>query len=175
MAMMYLLLVLSAALIRFFAGYDSRFQSGRYITVKNTVLSRILTDSTSFFERTKRPRHDRGRMSVAGLVYYAALAAVIAVNAVFLILPPIPSEPWFLETSRLIMYADTLGDKISAAAIGLLMLSVLGYMVLGSARAVKTIKQRPLRFFISAFVVLALFALGGVGFHIVRALVFCFV
>ena len=48
MLMMYLVFVLSIFFIRILSGYDSRYQKGKYICIKNTVLSVILLDTIGY-------------------------------------------------------------------------------------------------------------------------------
>ena len=52
MVMIYLLFAMSIIFIRFLSGHDSRYESGKYLTVQNTILSKLLMDNTSLYERT---------------------------------------------------------------------------------------------------------------------------
>lgn len=128
MLMVYLLFIFCVLFIRIFAGYDSRFQSGKSIVIKNPTLRLLLLDSTSFFSGTKRLKKDINKMSIYGLTYYIVAACVLTVNLVLMFVPPIPTEPWVIETSKFIMYTDTLNKKISAIAIFLLLCAVFGWM-----------------------------------------------
>ena len=128
MLMVYLLFIFCVLFIRIFAGYDSRFQSEKSIVIKNPTLRLLLLDSTSFFSGTKRLKKDINKMSIYGLTYYIAAACVLTVNLVLMFVPPIPTEPWVIETSKFIMYTDTLNKKISAIAIFLLLCAVFGWM-----------------------------------------------
>ena len=62
MIMIYLLFAMSIFIIRILAGYDSRYQNGKYLSVKNTVLSKILLDSMSIYSRTKRLKKDKNKI-----------------------------------------------------------------------------------------------------------------
>ena len=124
MIMAYLLLAMCVLIIRGLAGYDSRFRKGKYITIKSTVLSKILLDTMSPYTRNLRPKRDRNKMSVTGAYLYSALLAVLVINLVFLLIPDIPSESWVIDTDRFFLFTSTLNDKISAISILLLFLSI---------------------------------------------------
>ena len=111
-------------IIRGVAGYDSRFRKGKYFTIKNAVLSKILLDNTSFYTRNVRPKRDRNKMSVPGAYLYSALLAVLVINLVLLLIPDIPCESWVIDTDKFFLFTSTLNDKISAISILLLFLSI---------------------------------------------------
>ena len=115
---------MSVVIIRAVAGYDSRFRKGKYFTIKNAVLSKILLGATSPYTRNLRPKRDRNKMSVTGAYLYSALLAVLVINLVFLLIPDIPSETWVIDTGRFFLFTSTLNDKISAISIFLLFLSI---------------------------------------------------
>ncbi len=174
MLMMYLLFIFCLFFIRILAGYDSRFQTGKYISIKNPVLRVVFLDSTSLFERTKRRQKDRGKMSVVGLVYYIAASVVIIINLVFLLVAKIPIEPWGVETNKFLMYTDTLNEKVCAIAIWLLLLSVFGYMAFLMVRFAKTMEQKWLRIFVRIVAVIMLGVVGCVSVYMLKELVSCF-
>ena len=94
MVMMYVLFLLSVMFIRGFAGYDSRKQKGKYILIKNQILSTLLLDKMIMLEKSNRLKKDRNKMSVTGLIYYIAASIVFIISIVFALVPDIPSEPW---------------------------------------------------------------------------------
>ena len=69
MIMMYLLFLLSLIVCRFFSGYDSRFQNGKYIIINSPKLRMLFVDEMSFFERKKRLKKDINKMTISGLVF----------------------------------------------------------------------------------------------------------
>ena len=125
MIMIYLLFAMSIFIIRTLAGYDSRYQNGKYLSIKNTVLSKILLDSMSIYSRTKRLKKDNNKMSICGIPFYVTAAFVLLINLVFLFIADIPIEPWCIETSKFIVCAKTFNDKISAISILLLLMSII--------------------------------------------------
>ena len=171
--MQYLLIIFCIVFIRCFAGYDSRFENGKYIYIKHPVLRVILTDSTSFFERTKRRKNDRDKMSVVGLLFYVVAALVILINIVLLLVPQMPIEPWAIPSTKF-KAIDTLNEKISVILVWLLLCAVMGYMITLCARSVKTIKQKWLRIFVYAILALAICTIGGTSFYMLKELVLCF-
>ena len=90
MVMVYLIFALSIFFVRLFAGYDSRYQKGKYISIKNTVLSAVLLDGMSIYGRTRRLKKDKNKMSFCGFPFYLGIGIVLLTNIVFLIIPDIP-------------------------------------------------------------------------------------
>ena len=108
MVMVYLIFALSIFFVRLLAGYDSRYQKGKYISINNTVLRIVLLDSMSIYGRTRRLKKDENKMSFCGIPFYLGIGIVLLTNIVFLIIPDIPIEPWGIETNKFIVYANTL-------------------------------------------------------------------
>ena len=175
MLMVYFLFLLSLAFIRLTAGYDSRVQGGKGFPIKHRVLSRILLDDDSFWERYNRPRKDRNKISVWGITFYVAAAVVFLINLVFWIVPDIPAEPWVVETEKFLLYADTLNEKVSAGAIMLLFMGIIESMLLSMISYTKRIEEKWLR--ILTYVVGAFGLCCGVAclVGIFCELFFCFV
>jgi nitrate reductase gamma subunit len=148
MVMVYLIFALSIFFVRLFAGYDSRYQKGKYISIKNTVLSAVLLDGMSIYGRTRRLKKDKNKMSFCGLPFYLGIGIVLLTNIVFLIIPDIPIEPWGMETNKFIVYANTLNDKISAIAILILFVSVINYIAISIIRSTKGTKPNWIKVFI---------------------------
>ena len=112
MVMVYLIFALSIFFVRLLAGYDSRYQKGKYISINNTVLRIVLLDSMSIYGRTRRLKKDENKMSFCGIPFYLGIGIVLLTNIVFLIIPDIPIEPWGIETNKFIVYANTLNDAL---------------------------------------------------------------
>lgn len=148
MIMVYLLFAMSIFMIRILAGYDSRYQSGKFLYVKNKALSKILLDSMSIYSRTKRLKKDKNKMSICGIPFYVAAAAVLLINLVFLFVADIPIEPWGIETSKFIVYATTLNDKIFAISILLLLMSIIGYIAVTIIHSTKETKPKWIKIFV---------------------------
>ena len=148
MIMVYLLFAMSIFMIRILAGYDSRYQNGKYVPVKNTVLSKILLDSMSIYSRTKRPKKDKNKMSIRGIPFYVAAATVLLINLVFLFIADIPIGPWGIETNKFIVYANTFNDKISAISILLLFSSVIGDIAFTIIHSTKETKPKWIKIFV---------------------------
>lgn len=148
MIMVYLLLVMSAVFIRALAGYDSRYQRGKYLSIKNTAISKILLDSTSFFQKTKRAKKDQNKMSVGGACLYAALAFVVLLNIALWIAPDLPCDAWIIDTARFFLFVDTLNEKISAISILLLFASVIAWLALFAGFSCKENCSKGIRIFV---------------------------
>ena len=133
MAMVYLIFIMTMYLIRIFAGYDSRYQKGKYFVIKNAVLSKILMDTMSF-DNSLRLKKDRNKISLCGVCFYAAAATVLLINVIFLLTPKIPAAPWVYETSRFLVATDSLNHEISAIAILLLLISTTVWMTFWALR-----------------------------------------
>ena len=148
MLVMYVLFLLSVIFIRGFAGYDSRKQKGKYILIKNRILSAFLLDEMIMFEKSYRPKKDRNKMSFVGLVYYIAASIVFIISIVFSIVPDIPSEAWTFQSAKFALLADTLNDKIVTIAITLLFCAVWNYIAVSIIRTAQNTKPLWLKIFI---------------------------
>ena len=138
---------MSIFMIRILAGYDSRYQNGKYLSVKNTVLSKILLDSMSIYSRTKRLKKDKNKISICGIPFYVAAVFVLLINLVFLFITDIPIEPWGIGTSKFIVYAKTFNDKISAISILLLLMSIIAYIAVTIIHSTKETKPKWIKVF----------------------------
>ena len=174
MIMIYLLFVMSIFFIRILAGYDSRYQKGKYISIKNTVLSVVLLDSMSIYGRTKRLKKDKNKMAICGIPFYLGIGIVLIINIVFLIIPKFPTEPWGIETNKFFVYANTLNDKISAIAILMLFASVIGYTDISIIRSTKETKPKWIKAFIWVVASLMLFVAVATGIYFFVELISCF-
>ena len=148
MVMTYMLFLFSLIFIRGFAGYDSRKKKGKYILIKNQILSTLLLDEMIMFEKSYRLKKDRNKMSFVGLVYYIAAFIVFIISVVFALVPDIPSEPWAFQSAKFALLADTLNDKIVTVAITLLLCAVLNYLAVSIIRITKDTKPTWLKIFV---------------------------
>ncbi len=150
MKMVCLLFALSVFFVRILSGYDSRYQKGKYLSIKSTVIGKIALDSMSIYARTSRLKKDRNKMSVLGVYLYSALAVILAINVVFLIIPDIPCENWVIDTDtgRFIVFANTLNNKISAISILLFFLSIIVCFAFTIISSTKEITPKWIKIFV---------------------------
>ena len=174
MLMMYLLFVLLIFIIRILSGYDSRYQKGKYISIKNTVLSVVLLDSMSIYRRTNRLKEDKNKMSICGIPFYLGIGIVFIINVIFLIIPDIPIEPWGIETNKFIVYANTLNHKISAIAIFILFALVVGYIAISVIRMTKETKPKWIRVLIWVLASFMIITVAALAIYFVIELISCF-
>ena len=175
MVMMYLLFLLSLVVCRFFAGYDSRFQHGKYIVIRHRRLRKLLVDEMSFFENKKRPKADINKMTLTGFVFYLySLVTLVLSVLLHFAVPKIPVEPWEIESDVFFMYADTLNEKLAASCIWFFFLSVILNLAVLMVRYTKAVKQKWIRMVthIASFVLVA--AVAYMLFETVRELIGCF-
>lgn len=150
MVMMYILFLFSLIFIRGFAGYDSRKQTGKYIIINNKAVSSLLLDKMMMLEKSYRPRKDRNKMSVVGLVYYIAAFIVFIISVVFTLVPDIPCKPWAFQSVKFALLADSLNDKIVAIAITSLLAAVFSYLAISIVKMTKDTKPTWLKIFVWA-------------------------
>ena len=143
MIMAYLVFVFCLLAIRAIAGYDSRVQTGKYVTMKSNFLSRVLLSRSVVVERKKRLKKDQNKMSVCGVAFYAAAGFTLLVNLFFLLVDDIPIASWVIDTESLSIYADTLNEKVSALLILLLFCSIAGHYTWLIFRTVKMENVKP--------------------------------
>ena len=174
MVMVYLIFALSIFFVRLLAGYDSRFQKGKYISIKNTVLSIVLLDSMSIYGRTRRLKKDKNKMSFCGIPFYLGIGIVLITNIVFLIIPDMPIEPWGIETNKFIVYANTLNDKISAIAILILFVSVIDYIAMSIINSTKETKPKWIKVFIWIVSALMIVTATASAIYFIVELMSCF-
>ena len=176
MIMLYLLFLVSFIICRFIAGYDSRFQKGKYIVINSPMLRKLLVDEMAFFERKKRLEKDINKMTFSGLFFYIYIFLTLIVCVVLnFIVPKTPSEPWVIETADFFMCADTLNEKLSAICIWLFFLSVISYIAVLMARHTKTEMQKWLRALTYIASVIILVAVAFMLYMMVKELINCFV
>ena len=174
MVMVYLIFALSIFFVRLLAGYDSRFQKGKYISIKNTVLSILLLDSMSIYGRTRRLKKDKNKMSFCGIPFYLGIGIVLITNIVFLIIPDMPIEPWGIETNKFIVYANTLNDKISAIAILILFTLVIDYIAVSIIHLMKEKKPKWIKIFIWIVAALMIVTATASAIYFIVELISCF-
>ena len=174
MVMVYLIFALSIFSVRLLAGYDSRYQKGKYISINNTVLRIVLLDSMSIYGRTRRLKKDKNKMSFCGIPFYLGIGIVLITNIVFLMIPDMPIEPWGIETNKFIVYANTLNDKISAIAILILFTLVIDYIAVSNIHLTKETKSKWIKIFIWIVAVLIIVAATASAIDFAVELISCF-
>lgn len=176
MVMMYLLFLISLVFCRFFAGYDSRYQNGKYVVVSNPKLRMLLMDEMSFFDRKKRPEKDRNRMTVSGLVLYIySLVTLILSVLLNFVVPKTPVEPWKIEADNFIMYADTLNEKLSAICLWIFFLAIISCTAILMVRYTKTEKQRWIKILTYTTAAIMLVAVAFVLYLVIGEFVSSFI
>ena len=174
MVMVYLIFALSIFFVRLLAGYDSRYQKGKYISINNTVLRIVLLDSMSIYGRTRRLKKDKNKMSFCGIPFYLGIGIVLITNIVFLIIPDMPIEPWGIETNKFIVYANTLNDKISAIAILILFVSVIDYIAMSIINSTKETNPKWIKVFIWIVSALMIVTATASAIYFIGELISCF-
>ena len=171
----YLIFIISFIMIRFIAGYDSRFQKGRCLTVNNPVIRAILMDRMSFFERTNRRKEDIPKMSVCGVIFYAAAFIVLMINLVLLAVPQIPIQPWEMGAGRFFVSVDSLNEKVSALSIFPLFMSLIVYVSIALFGALKQITPKWMRVVLYVVTVMMLLTASAEFIYFLTELLSCFV
>ena len=173
MIMMYLL---SLVICRFFSGYDSRFQNGKYIIINNPKLRMLLVDEMSFFERKKRLKKDINKMTISGLFFYiySLITAVLSLLLNFFV-PKTPIEPWDIETDDFFMYVDTLNEKLSAICIWLYFLSVISFVAVLMVRHTKTVGKQWIKILTYVVSSIMLIAVAFFSIEIIREFINCLI
>lgn len=167
-----LLVVLCYIFMRFFAGYDSRFHSGRYIVIKNPILRALLIDKGAHYRNTNRPKKDINKMTVSGLsLYIVGAVAFVTTVLLLVLLPKTPVDP--LTTEELFVYGDTLNVKLACLCQWLFFLLVFVFMAISIIKFTKKIEQRWLRvlFYVCAVVMMAVCAFAV--FFMIQEFVLC--
>ncbi len=131
-------------LIGTFAGYDNRFQKRGFV-IKNGFW-RFLIWNDDFFEKNKkRPKNDRDKISLAGIIYYIASGITALVNIVLAILPDIPIAPVTIETDEEAIRVNTFNQLFPYKLNWWLLCAVLFYIGFCLLRSAKFEEKRWIR------------------------------
>ena len=143
MYMLPILLFFILVFARISACYDSRISKGKYITVKNNRLAKILIEKESFFDKGKYTlKKDRNKMSVVGLTFYLCTIFIIVLILVFLLLPKIPCKPFEFDATKMYLYADALNQKIPIILSIILLCSEFIYFAVLLFQYKRELKQK---------------------------------
>lgn len=139
-----LVLIVAIFLIGSFAGYDSRFQKRGFVIKKR--FWRFLIWNDGFFEKSKkRPKKDRNKISLAGIIYYIASGITALVKIVLAILPDIPIAPVTIETDEETIRVNTFNQLFSYKLNWWLLCSVFFYIGFCLLRSAKFEEKRWMR------------------------------
>ena len=154
---------------RMLSCYDSRISKGKYVTINNKTLAKILIDNEHFFYRGKRTlKKDRNKLSVVGFIFYLCVVFIVVLTFVFFLLPQIPCEPFELDSTKMYLYADSLNEKIPIIFSIILMCAEIIYTAILLFRYRNEIAQKSIRIFTC---VCSLF-MGFVGFVFILGMIF---
>ena len=149
--------------------YDSRISKGKYVTIKNNTLAKLLIDNEHFFYKGKRTlKKDRNKLSVVGLIFYLCVVFIVVLTFIFLLLPQIPCEPFELDSTKIYLYADTLNEKIPLIFSIILMCVEIIYIAVLLFQYRNEIAQKGIRIFTC---VCSLF-MGLVSFIVIIEMIF---
>lgn len=126
-----LFLVFSLIVARTLTPYDSRYDKGKYILIKNQKIAKILIEKQLFWERRNVQKKDRNKMAISGFVLYIADFALIFIAIILACSPKIPCVPFVLSYEETVyLYADTLNEKIVAiGSIVVLCMTFIGIAI----------------------------------------------
>lgn len=106
-------LVFGLIVARTLTPYDSRYDKGKYILIKNQKIAKILIEKQLFWERRNVQKKDRNKMSISGFVLYIADFTLIFIAIILACSPKIPCVPFVLSDEETVyLYANTLNEKI---------------------------------------------------------------
>lgn len=154
---------------RIISCYDSRTSKGKYVTIKNNTLAKLLINNEHFFYKGKRTmKKDRNKLSIVGLILYLCVVFVVVLSVIFLFLPQIPCEPFELDSTKMYLYADTLNTKIPIIFSIILMCTEIIYIAVLLFQYRNEIAQKGIKIFTC---VCSLF-MGFVSFIVILEMIF---
>ena len=113
MYMLPIALIFTIIFARIGTTYDSRNSRGKYITIKNKALAKLLIEKEHFLDKGKCTlQKDRNKMSIIGLIFYLCNLFIIILTLILLLLPQIPCEPFEIDATKIYLFADTINTKI---------------------------------------------------------------
>lgn len=154
---------------RMISCYDSRISKGKYVTINNKTLAKLLIDNEHFFYKGKRTlKKDRNKLSIVGLTFYLGVVFIVVVSFVFFLLPIIPCEPFELDTSKMYFYADTLNEKVPLILSIILMCAELIYTAVLLFKYRKEIEQKGIKIFCCVCSLI----IGFASFYVILEMIF---
>ncbi len=144
--------------------YDSRYDKGKYVLIKDKRIANILIDKELFFDRRNVQKKDRNKMSIIGFILYVANALLICLSMILACSPKIPCEPFELSTEDdIYLYGDTLNQKfIALFSMILLCMSFIGFGISMFKGNERLAENKPTKFLLNSvaiFMILLGFAI----------------
>ena len=162
-------LIFALIFARICSCYDSRISKGKYVTIKNNTLAKLLIDNEHFFYKGKRTlKKDRNKLSIAGMIFYLCVVFIVILTFIFLLLPQISCEPFELDSTKMYLYADTLNEKVPIIFPIILMCVEIIYIAVLLFQYRNEIAQKVIRIFTC---VCSLF-MGLVSFIVIIEMIF---
>lgn len=159
MEMCWIVLALTILCIRFIAPYDSRYMKGKYVSIENPKLCRLLIDRTSFFENTKRLKKDKDKITILGIVLYISSIITVVLSVLsYLFVSKSKIEPWIIETEYGDISLKTLNESYSAGFIVSFLALFVGVIGVRMFQYAKTIRNKWFRWITYIFSVVIIFA-----------------
>ena len=169
MYMLPIALIFSIVFARICTTYDSRSSRGKYITIKNKTLAKLLIEKEHFLDKGKCTlQKDRNKMSIIGLIFYLCNLFIIILTLILLLLPQIPCEPFEFDASKMYLYADTLNQKIPIILSIILLCSEMLYFTVLLFRCKKEIEQK----WIKTLVYVSSLLMGLVSLIVILEMIF---
>lgn len=107
-----IMMIFTLVIARALTSYDSRTNKGKFIVINNPTLAKILIEKDDFYTRRKVQKKDRNKMNLMGFILYIANLVLILSTIILACSPPIPCEPYELDSEKMYLYADTWNMKI---------------------------------------------------------------
>lgn len=164
-------LIFTIILARICTTYDSRSSRGRYITVKNKALAKLLIEKELFFDRGKYTlQKDQNKMSVIGLIFYLCNLFIIILTLILLLLPPIPCTPFEIDTTKVYLFADTINVKIPIILTMILLCAEFLCFAIMLLRSIKNVEQKWIKALLFIVSIMMEFVCGAVIIEMLFAL-----
>ena len=147
MYMLPIALIFSIVFARICTTYDSRSSRGKYITIKNKTLAKLLIEKEHFLDKGKCTlQKDRNKMSIIGLIFYLCNLFIIILTLILLLLPQIPCVPFEIDATKMYLFADTINSKIPICSTMILLCSEFFYFAIMMFRYIKNVEQKWIKY-----------------------------
>lgn len=129
--------------------YDSRSSRGKYITIKNKTLAKLLIEKEHFLDKGEYTlQKDRNKMSIIGLTFYLCNLFIIILTLILLLLPQIPCAPFEIDATKMYLFANTINSKLSIVLTMILLCAEFLYFAIMLFRCIKNVEQKWLKILI---------------------------
>lgn len=130
MAMFPILILFLILGARINSTYDEKLIFKKHLIIKNPILSKLLIDQSKVNSTAKNIKANRNKLTLVGLIFYILIIILLMLICyMLLVIPPIQSSPFEINTRLIYIYTKTLNQKISVIITIVLFLFEISFFI----------------------------------------------